>query len=383
MTDVFKLGFIGGGLNSAVGTTHFIASQMDGHFKVEAGCFSRNPDINRQTAERWGISPERNYASFSELLDQETDSLDAIVILTPTPNHFEPVTQALKKGYAVICEKSLTSTISDAINIQEVQKAHNGFLAVTYNYTGYPMLRELKYQIENNQLGVIQQIHIEMPQEGYSRLNRDGEPMVPQKWRLHDAELPTLSLDLGGHVHNIIDFLSGQNPQQLVALHSSQGRFSQVVDNLICIAEYSGGLSCHIWYSKSALGYRNGLRVRVFGEQGAAEWHQMEPEYLICHDNKGHKTILDRASVDVGVAHLSRYNRFKSGHPAGFLEAFGNLYWDLADSLQLFQQTGVQQTTEYVFETHHALEGLVMFDAMTQSSESKQWVPIEYPGVKK
>ena len=104
MTDVFKLGFIGGGLNSAVGTTHFIASQMDGLFKVEAGCFSRDPKINRQTAERWGISPERNYASFTDLLDQETGSLDAIVILTPTPDHFEPVTQALKKGYAVICE---------------------------------------------------------------------------------------------------------------------------------------------------------------------------------------------------------------------------------------------------------------------------------------
>ncbi|WP_417383344.1 Gfo/Idh/MocA family protein [Gimesia sp.] len=377
MTDVFKLGFIGGGLNSAVGTTHFIASQMDGLFKVEAGCFSRDPEINRQTAERWGISPERNYASFSDLLDQETGSLDAIVILTPTPDHFEPVTQALKKGYAVICEKSLTSTISDAINIQEVQKAHNGFLAVTYNYTGYPMLRELKYQIDNNQLGMIQQIHIEMPQEGYSRLNRDGNPMVPQQWRLRDDDLPTLSLDLGGHVHSIIDFISGEKPQQLVAFQSSLGCFSQVVDNSLCIARYSNDLTCNIWFSKSALGYRNGLRIRVFGEKGSAEWHQMEPEFLISHDNRGHKMILDRASVEVGVSHLPRYNRFKSGHPAGFLEAFGNLYCDIADSLRVFKKTGTQKTREYVFETQHALEGLIMFKAMTHSSKIQNWVPVK------
>ncbi|WP_417377754.1 Gfo/Idh/MocA family protein [Gimesia sp.] len=380
MTDIFKLGFIGGGLNSAVGTTHFIASQMDGHFKVEAGCFSRNPDINRQTAERWGISPERKYSSFTDLLDQETGSLDAIVVLTPTPDHVEPVTQALKKGYAVICEKSLTSITADALTIQGVQKTHNGFLAVTYNYTGYPMLRELKYQIENNQFGLIQQIHIEMPQEGYSRLNRDGNPMVPQQWRLHDAELPTLSLDLGGHVHNIVDFISGEKPLELVALQSSQGRFSQVIDNSLCIARYSNDLTCNIWFSKSALGYRNGLRIRVFGETGSAEWHQMEPEFLICHDNRGHKMILDRASVDVGVAHLPRYNRFKSGHPAGFLEAFGNLYCDIADSLDIFKSTGSQKACEYVFESHHALEGLIMFDAMTYSSKNLTWTTINRTG---
>lgn len=379
MNKPFKLGFIGGGINSAVGTTHFIAAQMDDRFRVKAGCFSRNPEINRQTAERWGVSPERNYATFAELLEQEQGRLDAIVVLTPTPDHVEPVVQAFRRGYAVICEKSLSSSIEDALVIRQAQQQHGNFLAVTYNYTGYPMLRELKYQIDEGLLGAIQQIHIEMPQEGYARLNRDGEPMVPQEWRLHDAELPTLSLDLGGHVHNIIDFLSGKNPQKLVALQSSQGRFSQVIDNLLCVAEYTGGLTCNIWYSKCALGYRNGLRVRVFGDRGAAEWLQMEPEYLICHDHKGHKTILDRASVDTGIAHLARYNRFKSGHPAGFLEAFGNLYWDIADSLQQFQQTGTQQNMEYVFETEHALEGLVMFDAMSRSSESNQWVSVIVP----
>tara|TARA_R110002096_G_scaffold343290_1_gene536282 strand:- start:799 stop:1125 length:327 start_codon:yes stop_codon:yes gene_type:complete len=106
----------------------------------------------------------------------------------------------------------------------------------------------------------------------------------------------------------------------------------------------------------------------------------MEPEFLIYHDNRGHKMILDRASVDVGVAHLPRYNRFKSGHPAGFLEAFGNLYCDIADSLDIFKTTGKQKTCEYVFESHHALEGLIMFDAMTHSSEHINWSTIDFTG---
>lgn len=377
MTRILKLGFIGGGINSAVGTTHFIASQMDGRFKVEAGCFSRHEEINRATSEQWNIPPERRYSRFSDLLDKETDRLDAIVVLTPTPKHCEPVIQALQHNYAVICEKALATSSADARLIQQVQKEQNGFLAVTYNYTGYPMLRELRHLIEQNQLGLITQIHIEMPQEGFSRLNREGLPLVPQEWRLQDAELPTLYLDLGVHIHNILDFLTSEHPQKLVAIQSSQGRFRQVIDNMICIARYTNNMECNIWFSKSALGYRNGLRVRVFGEEGSLEWHQMEPEYLTYHDNKGHTMLVDRASVDVGLAQLSRYNRFKSGHPAGFLEAFANLYSDIADSLDSYQTFKLQKPSPYVFTVGHALEGLIMLEAIAQSAKDHCWKSVD------
>ena len=63
----------------------------------------------------------------------------AIVVLTPTPDHIEPVIQALRLGYPVICEKALTNSSADALLIQQEQAEQNGFLAVTYNYTGYPM----------------------------------------------------------------------------------------------------------------------------------------------------------------------------------------------------------------------------------------------------
>lgn len=377
MAKVFKLGFIGGGVNSAVGTTHFIAAQMDGRFKVESGCFSRHPDVNAETADHWGIAQDRRYSTDDEFLAGERGRLDAVVVLTPTPDHVELVVQALRRGYPVICEKSLASSSADALLINQAQQETGGFLAVTYNYTGYPMLRELKRIIQHGDLGRIEQIHVEMPQEGYARLNREGGPMVPQEWRLRDQKIPTISLDLGVHVHHIIDFLTGEKPLELVAMQSTQGRFRQVIDNTMCIARYTNGLDCSIWFSKAALGYRNGLRVRVFGDQGSAEWYQMDPEFLIFNDNKGHKTILERASVDVVLAHELRYNRFKSGHPAGFLEAFGNHYWDIADDLQSYLATG-KQSSEYSFTTQHALEGLLMLEAMAQSSKDHSWKSVNF-----
>lgn len=373
MNRPLRLGFIGGGVNSAVGPTHFIAARMDGRFTVDAGCFSRHPDINMHTAQRWTIPPERVYSRFEDMLSAEQGSLDAIVILTPTSFHTEPVIQALRHGFPVICEKALTDSSADAQQIRQVLEATGGFLAVTYNYSGYPMLRELQWQIGQGKFGRVEQVHIEMPQEGFARLDREGKSVVPQQWRLCDKLIPTISLDLGAHVHHIINYLTGEKPREVVAMQSSLGRFREVVDNVVCLARYTKELECGIWFSKAALGYRNGLRVRVFGEKGSAEWHQMDPEFLYCHDNQGRAMVIERANVEVELACQPRYNRFKAGHPAGFLEAFANLYADIGDDLNHYQETGYQTLGEHVFSVEHSLEGLLMLEAMALSSQSHRW----------
>jgi len=48
-----KLAFIGGGVNSAIGRTHQIASTMDNKFTIIAGCFSRDYNINKQTSQKY------------------------------------------------------------------------------------------------------------------------------------------------------------------------------------------------------------------------------------------------------------------------------------------------------------------------------------------
>ena len=127
---------------------------------------------------------------------------------------------------------------------------------------------------------------------------------------------------------------------ELVAINNSFGHFEGIVDNTMCIARYTGNLDCQIWYGKTALGNSNGLRVRVYGTEGSAEWFQMHPETLELNDNKGRKTFVERSSVDIQITDELRYNRFKAGHPAGFLEAFANYYYDMADSLIEFRKNG-------------------------------------------
>lgn len=369
--EPLKVAFIGGALNSAVGYTHFNASRLDGHFKVDAGCFSRHAEQNEKSARTYGIQPERCYADWQCLFKGEKGAIDAVVILTPTPNHAEVAVAAIEAGYPVICEKALGTSSAECSQIAEAVKVHHGYLAVTYNYSGYPMVRELKRMISEGRFGRLQQIQVEMPQEGYLRVNTN-----PQGWRRKDYAVPTVSLDLGVHVHHLVDFLSGGlKPLSLVGEQASYGQLPHIIDNVYCIARYEQGMRVQAWWGKTALGHRNGLRVRVYGEKASAEWYQMDPEVLRWADNDGHHYLLDRGSGEAETAQELRYNRFKAGHPSGFIEAFANLYADFAEEIRGVVK-GNKVKNPFVYGAQHSVDGLRMMEAIGASAQSQTWLAL-------
>lgn len=375
-SERLRVAFLGGAYESAVGRVHRIAVEMDQRFELVAGCFSRNPETNKDSASRYGVDLSRIYRNLDSLLEKETGRIDGILILTPTDQHKAQVIRCLAAGVLVICEKALVTSSDEAAEINASLLKKNGFLAVTYNYTGYPMLRELKYMIEQGRFGRIQQIHVEMPQEGFARLGSDGTPIVPQKWRLHDVKIPTISLDLGVHLHMLVRFLTNQRPIAVIATSNTYGNFPQIIDNVSCIARYTNDLSCNIWYSKTAIGQRNGLKIRLFGESGSAEWLQENPEQLYFADNRGRKIIIDRASDGVQVCNQTRYARFKAGHPSGFIEAFANYYNDIADAFDMYLNNK-SFPSQYIFGIEETLEGLHMLEAIAESSSNRCWVDIK------
>lgn len=373
-----KLGvaFLGGAWNSAVGRVHRTAIEMDQRFELRAGCFSRHPETNRSSAIQYGLDPTFACDSLDELLDVAVRKIDAVVILTPTDQHERQVLRCLEVGIPVICEKALATSVQEVAAINSQLHKGKGFLAVTYNYTGYPMLRELRQMVIEGRFGRVTQMHVEMPQDGFARVASDGSPFVPQDWRLRDGPVPTISLDLGVHLHMMLRFLTNEHPLEIVATSHTHGNFAQVVDNVSCIVNCTNDLTCNVWYSKTALGYRNGLKVRLFGEHGAAEWLQENPEYLHVTDRFGTKFVVDRASRHISVANHVRYGRFKVGHPSGFIEAFANYYYDVADALE-GHEAGKPYSGEYVFGIDEALQGIRVLQAIADSSASRSWVRLE------
>ena len=194
---------------------------------------------------------------------------------------------------------------------------------------------------------------------------------------MKDAKIPTISLDLGVHIHNIVSFLSKEKPLRVSAIQNTFGKFDQVIDNINGIVEYTNSLICNFWYTKAALGERNGLKIRVFAEKGSAQWYQMEPETLSYTDEYGKKINLDRSTNDVQVSSLDHYNRFKAGHPSGFIEAFANYYYDIADLLIEYKKTNKRQNSEFVFDIDNAIEGLIVLESIVDSSNDQCWQAIK------
>ena len=360
-----SLGFIGGGISSVVGRTHYSASRMDGIWKLEAGVFSRNQTINRETANEWGVGEDRLYTTIEEMVRAEQERLDAVVVLTPTPDHAKVICKLLKHNIPVISEKALVSTTDDLEKIKNAFDPVGSFLAVTYNYSGYPMVRELRHRIAENELGKINQIQIEMPADAFMRV-------TPQPWRLVDGEIPTILLDLGVHLHHLCYFLTGLNPLEVNADFHNYSRFDGIVDDAHIWIKYEDEMNASFWMSKTAPGNRNGLRVRLFGEKGGAEWYQMDPEHLTISDLQGHRINIDRGSETAGI---EQYARFKPGHPIGFVEAFANLYDDIAISLMDFKH-GKKCSHPYVYGLDHAAQGLRLLAASNMAHQQRSWVKL-------
>ncbi len=371
---MFKVAFIGGGINSAVGQTHQIAMKMDNKFEIVAGAFSRNKEVNLQTANKLNLDTSRIYQDYKVLLENEKGRVDAVVVLVPTTEHKEVVNLCIEEGYPVICEKSLALTSKEAKEIINKVDERKGFLCVTYNYTGYPMVRVLKNEISKGALGKINHIEIQMPQEGFIRYMNNGDKPKPQNWRMKDNEVPVISLDLGTHLHNMVYFLTKEKPLRVIGNEKSYGFFENIIDNVNCTIEYTNNMSVQMWYSKAALGHRNGIGIQIYGSSGSASWYQGEPEVLKLNSNTGETRLIDRSN-DAEIGDQERYGRFKIGHPAGFMEAFANYYYDIYDVLEQYYKSGNWES-EYIVNLDSAAEGIKLFEEVHKSSVNKCWVDI-------
>lgn len=368
---------VGASLASAVGGVHRRAVALDRRFEIVAACFSPDPADQQATADREGVDVDRRYDSLGDLLAAESDSIDAVAIVTPTPMHRDQVIAALEAGVPVICEKALAGSLDDTLAIAHELDERGGFLAVTYGYVGYPMVRELRARIARGDLGAVHRIEVHMPQEGFLPPN-DAAAASIQAWRRVDGDVPTIALDLAVHTDQLARFVAGGQPHRVLGVERSVGGMG-VVDDITMLVVDDDERVTSTWCSKAALGHRNGLSLQVLGEQAAATWHQSEPETLRIATRSRTMEYLDPGSPGLLVAGDQRYQRFKPGHPAGFIEAMANVYSDIADAIVDYRTgTFVAENRPDVAGIDAALAGMKVLDAAHRSARQSAWITVRY-----
>jgi predicted dehydrogenase len=370
-----RLGMVGGGQGAFIGDVHRIASRIDNRFDLVAGALSSDPTRAAESAAEIGISTDRSYASFADMAIAEStreDGIQAVSIVTPNHLHFPVAKAFLEAGIHVICDKPLTSTLEQAKALVEIAQNSEAMLAVTYNYSGYPMIRQAKEMVSNGLLGKIRLIQVEYAQDWLATsLETSGQKQAA--WRTDPAQAGAGGSigDIGTHAFHLAEFVSGLEAQSLLADLDSFVSGRSLDDNAHILLRYSGGAKGMLWASQIAIGKENGLYLRLYGEKAGIEWKQENPNYLIFTPFNEPSQTLSRGGA--GSSDSIGGIRIPAGHPEGFLEGFANLYQDIAD---LIQAKGNLKDS-LVPTAQDGLRGLQFVDAAVKSNKAgTTWLPI-------
>jgi predicted dehydrogenase len=331
-----RLGMVGGGRGAFIGAVHRIAARLDDRYELVAGALSRDPANATASAADLYIAPDRAYTDFRAMAAAEAaraDGIDVVAIVTPNAAHHAIAKAFLASGIHVICDKPLTTTLADALDLVQAVRASGNVFALTHNYTGYPMVRQARAMVEAGELGAVRVVQAEYPQDWLSTaLETTGQKQAA--WRTDPAQAGAAGSlgDLGTHAHNIAEFVTGLRLDAVSADLSTFVAGRRVDDHAQVMLRFAGGARGLLWSSQVCPGNENALRLRVYGEKAGLEWAQEHPNQLRFAPLGEAPRTLARGvgALSPAAAHATR---IPSGHPEGYLEAFAQLYRDAAEQI--------------------------------------------------
>jgi predicted dehydrogenase len=373
-----RLGMVGGGEGAFIGAVHRIAARIDDHYELVAGALSSTPEKALRSAAALGLA--RAYADYRSMAREEAarpDGIEAVAIVTPNDQHAPAAQAFLEAGIHVICDKPVTTTLADAQRLRALAQSRGRLFAVTYNYSGYPMVRHARRMVREGALGTIRLVQVEYVQDWLTEpLESTGQKQAA--WRTDPKRSGAGGCvgDIGTHAYQLAGFVTGLQPTQLCAELSSFVPGRALDDNVQVMLRYANGARGLLWASQVAPGNENGLRLRVYGDKGGLEWRQEHPNQL--HWSPfGQPTQTIARGTGAANADAARVTRLPSGHPEGYLEGFATVYSEIAQALHAARE-GKTPPADVAFPTiADGVHGMAFIEAAVRSAaEGARWVEV-------
>ncbi|MEC8436089.1 MAG: Gfo/Idh/MocA family oxidoreductase, partial [SAR324 cluster bacterium] len=354
-------GMVGGGEGAFIGAVHRIAARIDDRFELVAGALSSEAERSKRSGQAIGIASDRCYGSYHEMAQQEAarpDGIEAVVIVTPNHLHVPIAKAFLEAGIHVICDKPLAAHLADTEGLSELVKEQDRLFAVTYNYSGYPLIRHAREIIASGELGKIRVVQAEYPQDWLSeKLEDTGQKQASWRTDPNQAGGGGCLGDIGTHAFHLACFVSGLTPASVLADLNSFVDGRQLDDNVHVLLRFEGGAKGMLWASQVAPGNENGLRLRIYGDKAGLSWSQENPNYLTFSPLGEPSRLLGRGGPGLTGA-AERVTRIPPGHPEGYLEGFATIYREVADSIEA-KRNGKDQPDEVTFpDLEEGLQGM-------------------------
>ena len=363
-------GMVGGGPGAFIGDAHRHAINLDGQAQLVAGCFSRTPEKSLETGRELGVAEDRCYANYAEMAKAEAsrpDGIDFVTVVTPNASHYPICKAFLEAGIHVACDKPLCLTVEEAQELCDLADSKKLLFMVTYTYMGHVTAKHVKHYIEDGKLGKIRTVMAEYPQ-GW--LAYEGEWGGKQgEWRCdpHQSGGVNCLGDLGTHVENAVSTMTGLKIKRVLARMDTVVPGRVLDDNDVILVEYEGGATGVYWSSQIAIGHRNDLKVRIYGEKGSILWKQEECEKVTVVDRDGTAVDCYRGGGGIDPA-ASAYGRLPAGHNEGWLEAMANLYRSFMDCVRAKKNGSFRDDMVDFPTVHDGAQGVKFIHACLKSN---------------
>ncbi len=244
--------------------------------------------------------------------------IDAVDCCTPNRLHAEVVEAAVTNGKAVYCEKPLTRTLDEAVQLARLVEEAGVPNQVAFNYRFLPAAITAHQLVRAGRLGKIVQFRAAYYHTGY------WDPNRPFSWRMQKQHSGGGALyDLGSHIIDLVRFITNHDYSEVSsALHTEiktrklpGGTEAPVdVDDLAVLSvKTAQGAFGSIEASRLATGTEDDLTVEVYGELGSIRLSLMDPNYLQFFDAEQEPLGTAKAQ---GFAHLATGSRYPA--PAQF-----------------------------------------------------------------
>jgi predicted dehydrogenase len=373
-----RMGMVGGGTNAFIGAIHRIAANMDGLIELHCGAFSSNPETSIASGKDLFLPESKCYGSYCEMFATENSlpkeqRMDFVTIVTPNFAHFAPAMMALDYGFHVVIDKPMTLSLDEAKQLQQKVKETGLTLCLTHTYSAYPMVKQARKMIADNMFGAIRKVMVEYPQGWLSNLS-ESEGNKQAIWRTDPSKsgISGCMGDIGTHAAQLAEYISGLKITKLCADINIVVLGRKLDDDGNVLLKFDNGANGILVASQIASGEENSLKIKIYGEKGGLEWHQMEPNTLLVKWPDA-PTQIYRAGNNY-LSNSAAFNtRTPGGHPEGYLEAFANLYRNFALTL-ITKFEGKEPTEEMIdFPTvDDGVRGMAFIENVIASGKSDQ-----------
>lgn len=377
MSGRLKLGMVGGGEGAFIGGVHRIAARLDGRWELVAGAFSADAGRSQAFGRSLGLADGRCYGDWRQMAKAEAargDRIDAVAIVTPNHLHHGPARAFMDAGIAVICDKPLTTTLADALDLAEAVRRSSVPFVLTHNYSGYAMVRQMRAMVAEGRLGALRVVQAEYAQDWLAS-DLAGNKQADWRGDPERAGAGGALGDIATHAYHLAAFVTGVPADQVSAETSRFVPGRRLDDDVQIRLRWASGARGQLWASQVAIGVANGLRLRIYGEKAALEWAQEEPD-LLRYARLGEAPLILRRGGPGLSATTQAATRIPAGHPEGYLEGFAQIYSDAADLISAHRQ-GQPAPVSMLPSVADGVDGMRFIEAAVASAAADgRWIAL-------